>query len=65
MLKRSLLIAVRTFCNNSKNNYISPSCYEIQDVKYDMIISDLDKIKKIQIINYSLLLINTLISAIF
>ena len=65
MLKRALLVVGRKFSNNSKNNYIPPSCYEIQDVKYYMIISDLDKIKKIQIINYSLLLINTLISVIF
>ena len=47
------------------NNYIPPSCYEIQDIKYNIILNELNKIKTIQHINYCLLLINVLISAIF
>ena len=61
----SVLFKKFTNNTNNTNNYIPPSCYEIKDVKYDMILSDLDKIKTIQTINYCLLLINVLISTIF
>ena len=66
LVKRSsVFVLFKKFTNNANNNYIPPSCYEIKDVKYDMILSDLDKIKTMQTINYCLLLINTLISVIF
>jgi len=63
--RSSVFVLFKKFTNNANNNYIPPSCYEIKDVKYDMILSDLDKIKTMQTINYCLLLINVLISAIF
>ena len=63
--RSSVFVLFKKFTNNANNNYIPPSCYEIKDVKYDMILSDLDKIKTMQTINYCLLLINTLISVIF
>lgn len=73
LAKRPFILSKRPFIfvllkknsNNANNNYIPPSCYENKDVKYDMILSDLDKIKTMQTINYCLLLINTLISTIF
>jgi hypothetical protein len=64
--KRPYIFALfKKFTNNANNNYIPSSCYEIKDIKYNMIISDLNKIKTMQHINYCLLLINVLISAIF
>jgi len=65
LFKKRPSVLFKKFTNNANNNYIPPSCYEIKDVKYDMILSDLDKIKTMQTINYCLLLINVLISAIF
>ena len=62
---KSTSVLFRKISNNANNNYIPPTCYENKDVKYDMILSDLDKIKTIQTINYCLLLINTIISVIF
>ena len=65
MFTRPFMLFRRSFSNNANNNYIPPSCYEIKDIKYDIIISELDKIKIMQNINYCLLLINTLITVIF
>jgi hypothetical protein len=65
LLVKSTSVLFRKISNNANNNYIPPTCYDIKDIKYDIIISELDKIKRMQTINYCLLLINTIISAIF
>jgi hypothetical protein len=59
-----VFLLFKKFTNNTNNNYIPPTCYEIQDVKYNIILNELNKIKTMQHINYCLLLINVLVSAI-
>jgi hypothetical protein len=65
MFKKSFIFAKQPSVLFRKfNNYISPTFYEIQDIKYNIILNELNKIKTMQHINYCLLLINVLVSTI-